>query len=103
MELDIKQLHRMLAEQRDMLEAVRMIVKEGLAKESPNVFYYNRSLKQEEARLGYLQEKLNSAFRDAKVVQEQKHIAQQTAMRSFLIQIKNNILMRFKFRKTTGE
>ena len=103
MELDIKQLHRMLAEQRDMLEAVRTIVKEGIAKGSPNVFYYNRSLKQEEARLVYLQEKLNGAFRDAKVVQEQKHIAQQTAMRSFLIRIKNNILMRFKFKKTTGE
>lgn len=94
--LDIKQVQRMINEQKIIIQGVKTLLEQEKTKGSPEVFYFNRSLREETLRLDNLNKLLDLKFSELKVSEEQRGQAKDREMKGFLISIKNNILARFK-------
>ena len=92
MNLDIKQIQRLIRETQDVIKYTEDLLSREKLQSSSDTFKINRYLKEENKRLSDLTNKLNEAFRQLKFTEESKGQTRETIRSSTLTTMKNEIV-----------
>ena len=92
MNLDIKQIQRLIRETQDVIKYTEDLLSREKKQSSSETFKINRYLKEENKRLEYLTNKLTEAFKGLKVTEESKGRTRETIRSSTLTTMKNEIV-----------
>ena len=103
MNLDIKQIQRLIRETQDVIKYTEDLLSREKKQSSSETFKINRYLKEENKRLEYLTNKLTEAFRQLRVTEESKGLTRETIRSSTLTTMKNEIVRMYTHKEVFDE